>query len=151
MILYMYIAPGQGLTIPWGRNFFVNRNFLSLRVFVASVKKISLTSDFMQFFVHCFIHVYSPGAGADSAWGQSFDVNKNVLSLHSFVGSLKKISSKSDFIICFIYLIRVHSPRAGTYSPQETKFWCQQVRLVTSFICCKFQNNVFEVWFYTIF
>ena len=26
MILYMYIAPGQGLTTPWGRNFDVNRN-----------------------------------------------------------------------------------------------------------------------------
>ena len=31
MILYMYISPGQGLTTHWGRNFDVNRNFLSLR------------------------------------------------------------------------------------------------------------------------
>ena len=38
MILYMYIAPGQGLTTPWGRNFDVNRNILSLRSFVASFK-----------------------------------------------------------------------------------------------------------------
>ena len=39
MILYMYIASGQGLTTPWGRNFDVNRNILSLRSFVASFKK----------------------------------------------------------------------------------------------------------------
>ena len=52
MILYMYIhvAPGQGLTTPWGRNFYVNRNILTLWSFVASFKKISLKSDFMQFF-----------------------------------------------------------------------------------------------------
>ena len=64
MILYMYIAPGQGLTTPLGRNFGVNRNILSFRSFVASLKKISLTSDFTH-----FIHVYSPGAGADSPQG----------------------------------------------------------------------------------
>ena len=29
MILYMYIAPGQGQTNPWGKNFDVNRNALS--------------------------------------------------------------------------------------------------------------------------
>ena len=35
----MYIAPGQGQTTPWGQNFYVNRNSLSLRPFVASLKK----------------------------------------------------------------------------------------------------------------
>ena len=38
MILYMYIAPGQGQTTPWG-HFDVNRNSLSLCPFVASLKK----------------------------------------------------------------------------------------------------------------
>ena len=73
MILYMYIhvAPGQGLTTPRGRNFHVNRNILTLWSFVASFKKISLKSDFMQFF-HDFIHVYSPGAGADIPQGTKF-------------------------------------------------------------------------------
>ena len=51
MILYMYIAPGQGLTTPWGQNFDVNRNILSFWSFVASFKKISLKSDFIQFFL----------------------------------------------------------------------------------------------------
>ena len=35
----MYIAPGQGLITPWGRNFDVDRNILSLRSFVSSFKK----------------------------------------------------------------------------------------------------------------
>ena len=38
MILYMYIGPGKGLTTLWGRNFYVNRNILSLWLFVASFK-----------------------------------------------------------------------------------------------------------------
>ena len=67
----MYIAPGQGLTTPWGKNFDVNRNILSLQSFVASFKKISLKSDSIQFF-HDLIHVYSPGAGADSPQGTKF-------------------------------------------------------------------------------
>ena len=72
MILYMYIATGQGLTTPWERNFDVNRIILSLRSFVASFNKISLRSDFIQFFFHDLIHVYSPGAGKDSPQGTKF-------------------------------------------------------------------------------
>ena len=58
----MYKAPGQGQTAPRAQNFDVNRKALSLYPFVASLKKISLKSDFIQFF-HDLIHVYSPGAG----------------------------------------------------------------------------------------
>ena len=50
MISYMYIAPGQGQTVPRGQNFDVNRKALSLYPFVASFKKISLKSDFIHFF-----------------------------------------------------------------------------------------------------
>ena len=94
MTLYIYIAPGQGLTIPWGQNFDVNRNILSLRSFVASFKKIFLKSVFIQFF-HDFIYVYSPRAWADS--------------------------------------------------PQETKFGCQQKGLTTLPIVASFKKNLFEV------
>ena len=67
MMLYMYIAPGQGQTAPppRGQSFDVNRNILSLHSFVAIFKTMSLKSDFIQFF-HDLIHVYSPGAGADN-------------------------------------------------------------------------------------
>ena len=39
MILYMYIAPGQGQTAPEEQNFDVKRNVLSLHSFVPSLKK----------------------------------------------------------------------------------------------------------------
>ena len=59
----MYIAPGQGLTTPWERNFDDNRNILSLRSFVVSFKKkISLKSDFIRFFFFKILYMYiAPG------------------------------------------------------------------------------------------
>ena len=84
----MYKAPGQGLTTPWGRNCYVNRNILSLRTFVASFKKISLKSDFIKKIMILYMYI-APGQGQTAPRGQSFDVNRNVLSLHSFVASLK--------------------------------------------------------------
>ena len=90
MILYMYIAPGQGLKTPWGRNFDVNRNILSTSVICCKFKKISLKSDFIHFF-YDFVHVCSPGAGAAAPRVQRFYVNRNVLSLHSFVVSFKNV------------------------------------------------------------
>ena len=62
----MYIAPGQ--KAPRGQNFDVNRKALSLYLFVASFKEISLKSDFIQFFfLFLFLHVYSPGVGGHTA------------------------------------------------------------------------------------
>ena len=63
--------PGQGLTVPRGQSFDVNRNVLSRHSFVACFKKMSLKSDFIQFF-HDLIHVFSPGAGADSPQRTNF-------------------------------------------------------------------------------
>ena len=68
----MYIDPEQGQTAPRGQNFDVNRKALSFYPFVASFKEISLKSDFIQFFFHDLIHVYRPGAGADSPQGTKF-------------------------------------------------------------------------------
>ena len=67
----MYIAPGEGQTAPRGQSSDVNRKALSLNPFVASLKEISLKTDFILFF-HDLIHVYSPGAGADSPQGTKF-------------------------------------------------------------------------------
>ena len=70
-------------------------------------------------------------------------------------GHLLQVSKKplwSLILYNFFHdFIHVYSPRAGTDSPQVTKFWCQQKCHVTSFICCKFQKQFFEVWFNTFF
>ena len=57
----MYIAPGQRQTAPREQSFDANRNVLSFHSFVASFKKMSLKSDFLEIF-HDLIHEYSPGA-----------------------------------------------------------------------------------------
>ena len=71
MILYMYIAPGQGQTAPRGQSFDVNRNVFSLHSFVASFKQMSFKSDFIQF-LNDLIHVYNHRAGVDSPQGTKF-------------------------------------------------------------------------------
>ena len=67
----MYIAPRQGQTTLCENIPDVNRKALSLCPFVASFRKISLKSDFIHTF-SCFIHVCSPGAGADNPLGSEF-------------------------------------------------------------------------------
>ena len=147
MTLYMYMAPGQWLTTPWGRHFDVNRSILSLPSFVASLKRIFLKSDFIHFFMILYMYI-APGQGQTAPRGQHFDFNGNVLSLHSFVTSLKKCLW-SLILYNFLHdLIHVYSPEAGTESPQGTKIWGRQEGLITSPICCKFQRNLFEVWVY---
>ena len=197
----MYIAPGQGQTSPWGQNFDVNRNSLSLCPFVASLKAISLKSDFLPFFTS-FFHMYiAPGRGRQpigdekfmkterpflfahmlqvSKWslrnlvlytflmilymyiapgqGQKTLGDKLLMSTESpyHLDHLLQVSNKSLWILIlytFFYVFpHVYRPRAGADNPLWTKFWCQQKGLVTLPICCKFQNDLFEIWFYTHF
>ena len=111
MILYMYIAPGQGQRAPRGQSFNINRNVLSLHSFVTSLKKkMSLKSNFIQFFFHDLIHVYSPEAGADSPQGTKFDVNRKALSLYPFVASFKESLRSLILYNSFHDLIHDYSP-----------------------------------------
>ena len=71
MILYMFIAPGQGQAAPREQSFDANRNVLSFHSFVASFKKC-LCSLILYNFFHDLIHLYSPGAGTDSPQGTKF-------------------------------------------------------------------------------
>ena len=105
--------------------------------------------------IHDLINVYSRRSGADNPRGQNVYENRNLLSLRSFATSFKKNSLKADFIHLFSWFYTCIQPqRRGYnrgYNRLGTKFWCQQEHLVTSVICCKFQRNLFEVWFYTFF
>ena len=98
-------------------------------------------------FFHDFIHVYSLWQGLTRFWCQQEHFVTSVICCKF----LKKTLWSLILYIFFHDFLHVYSPRAGTDSPQMTKFWCQQKRLVTSFICCKEKKKVFEVWFYTIF
>ena len=71
MFFHMYIAQGQGQTTLCGQNSDVNRKALSFCPFVASLKKISLKSDFIYIFA-CFYTCIYPGAGPDNPLGSEF-------------------------------------------------------------------------------
>ena len=99
----------------------------------------------------CFFpHIYSPRQGQTIHWGKIFYKNRKAFSLCPYVASFKMISSKSDFIHIFNDFIHVHSPWARVEKPLGTNF-CQQKALITLTICCKFQINLFEFWFYAHF
>ena len=136
MILYMYVAPGQGQTTPWGQNFDVNINSLSLCPFVASIKKNLFEVRFVYhflcvfFFSHVdsprqvffFSHVDSPRQGQTPHWGPKFYDNRKAFSRCPYVASFKMISLKSDFIHIFNDFIHVYSPEARAENPLGTKF-----------------------------
>ena len=159
LILYIFFfhyfihvySPGAGADNPLGMKFWCQWNILSLRSFVASLKKKSLWSLIIYIFFKILYMYIAPGQGQTAPRGQSFDFNRNVLSFHSFVASFKKCLWSLILNNFFHDLIHIYSPEVGVDSPQGTKFWCQQKGLITLPICCKFQRNLFEVWFYTIF
>ena len=146
----MYIAAGQGQTTPG------NKIWCQQRPFVTSVICYKFQKHFfvVWFYTVSFMILYMyivPGQGLTTTWWRNFDVNRNILSLRSFVASLKKnLWSLILYNFCHAF-IHVYSSRARADSPQGTKFWCQQKGLITLPICCKFQRNLFEVCFYTIF
>ena len=66
MILYMYIALGQGQTTPWGQTFDVKRKPLSLCPFLAGLKKNALKSSFIYIFFMFHYMYIAPGRGRQS-------------------------------------------------------------------------------------
>ena len=142
----MYIAPGQGQTTPGDKFFMSTETSCHFGHLLQVSNKISLKSDFIHFFFHDFIHVHSPGAEADNPLGRNFNVNRNILSLRSFVASFNKISSKSDFT----YL---YSPGAGQTAPRVQKFYVNRKALslypfVASFKEISFKSDLIYVFFF---
>ena len=155
MILNEFIhvySPKAGTDNPSGTKFWCKQKFLITLPICCQFKKKSLWSlNFYHFFMCFFSHVYSPRKGQTTHWGQKFYDNRKAFSLCPYVASFKMISSKSDFIHIFNDFIHVYSPGARAENPLGTKFWCHEKALINSTICCKFQTNLLEFWFYTHF
>ena len=71
MILYMYLAPEQGYTIPWEQTFETIESPYHFAHSLQVKKKKKKKSDFIHIFNY-FIYVYSPGARADNPLGTNF-------------------------------------------------------------------------------
>ena len=143
---------GAGADRPQGIKFWCQQKCLITSFICCKFQKISLKSDFIHFFLWFYTHVYSPKAGADNPLGMKFLCQQEHLVTLVICCKFLKKSLWSLILYNFFHDFRhVYTPRAGADSPQGTKFWHQQKGLITLLICCKFQRNLFEVWFYTIF
>ena len=138
----MYTVADQGQTTPGDKSLMSTETSCHFSHLLELFKNISLKSDFVLFFFMILYMYIALGQRLTTPWRRNFDVNRNSLSLRSFVASFKQISLKSDFIQFIHDFIYTNSPGAGADSPQGTKFWFQQKYLVTSFICCKFKKKI---------
>ena len=148
MFHHMYIAPGRGRQST-GDKIFMKTERPYHFAQMLQVSKWSLWKLILYTYLLILYMYIAPGQGQKTPWGQTFYVNRMPLSLQPFVASFKQIFLNSDFLHIFNVFPHVYSPRAGADNPLWTKSWCQQKSLVTWPICCKFQKNIFEVWFYT--
>ena len=148
----MYIAAGQGQTTP-GDKILGSTEISCHFGHLLQVSNKSLWNLILYNCFHDFIHVYSARGGADNPLGTKFWCQQEhlvtLVICCKFQKSLYEVWLNTFFFHDFIHV--QYSHRAGADSPQGIKFWCLQKCLVPSFICCKFQKNVFEVWFYTVF
>ena len=149
MILYMYTATGQGQTAPWGQIFYVNRKPSSLCPFNAGLKKNCFEVWFYIHFFHASPYVYiAPSRGYQSIGNKTLmTIERPFLFAHKL--QVSKWSVRNLILYIFLMILyNVYSSRARAENPLGTNFWCQQKPLITSTICCKFQTNLFEFWFF---
>ena len=123
MILYMYIAPGQGQATPWGQTFDANRKPLSLCPFVASFKKIALKSDFIYILFFMFHHMYiAPGRGRQSIGEKSLMTTERPFPfahmLHVSKWSLQNLILYTFLMTLYMYI----APGQGQKTPWGQTF-----------------------------
>ena len=139
--MYMCIAAGQGQTTP-GDKILMSTETSCHFSHLLQVSKQSLWSLILYNFFNDFIHVYSPKGRGWQPLGDEI-VMPTGTSCH--FRHLLQVSKRSFWCLIlytsfFHHFIHVYSPRQGQTAPQETKFWCQQKCLVTSFISSKSQK-----------
>ena len=98
----MYIAPEQGQTTPWGQNFVVKRNSLSLCPFVASLIKNLCDVWFFTVFLCVFFHMsIAPGRGRQPIG------DKNFMTTERLFAHILQVSKWSlwNLILCIFLMI----------------------------------------------
>ena len=75
MFFNMYIAPGQGQTTFVDKILMATEKPCHFAHLLQVSKNVSLKFDFIHNF-SCYIHIYSPGTGADNPLGSEFLYNK---------------------------------------------------------------------------
>ena len=89
----------------------------------------------------------APGQGQTTPKGQMLMSTESPYHFAHLLQVSKWSLRNLIFIHIFNDFIYVYSPGARAYNPLGTNNWCQQKALITLPICCKFQNDLFEIWF----
>ena len=148
MFHHMYIAPGRGRQ-SIGDKILMTTERPFLFAHMLQVSKWSLRNLILYTFLMILYMYIAPGQGHTTPWGQIWCQQKALITSTiccKFQTNLFEFRFYTHFLLFFYMYI---APGAGVENPLWTKFWCQQKSLVTLPICCKFQKNIFEVWFYT--
>ena len=144
----MYIAAGQGQTTPGD---IILMSTETSWHFWHLLQLSNLFEVWFYTFVYDFIHVYSPGKGADNPLWTKFWCQQENLVISVICCKLKKNLFEVWFYTFFHDFIHVYNPGAGEDSLPGTTFRCQQKCLVTSFICCKFKKTLWGLILYNFF
>ena len=118
----MYIAAGQGQTPPGDKSLMSTETACHFG-YLLKVSKKSLWSLFLYILFFMILYMYiSPGQRLTTAWGRNLDVNRKILSLWSFVASLKKIFEFWFYTIVFMILYMYIAPGQGQTAPRGQSF-----------------------------
>ena len=156
MILYMYIAPGQGQTTPWGRTFDVNTKPLSLCPFVTGLKKKCFEVRFSVHFFFMFHHMYiAPGRGRQYI-GDKILMTTEMPFLFAHMLEVSKWSLQNLILYTFLMILYMYiAPRQGQKTPwgqtfdvnrKPLSFWPFVASLIQIFLNSDFIHffNVFS-------
>ena len=143
----MYIAAAHGQTTPGDNTLMSTETFVTL-VICYKFQKISLKSDFIHFIMILYMYI-TPGQRLTTPLGTKFDVNRNILSLRSFVASFKKSLWSLILYILFMMLYMYTAPGQGQTSPKGQSFDVNRNVLSLHSFVASFKKNVFEFWLYT--
>ena len=141
---------GTGADNTLGTKFLCQQEHLVTLVICCKFKKKFFEVWFYTSFFHDFIHVYSPGAGADNPRRQNCDVKRNLLSLRSFATSFKKSLWSLILYNFFHDFIHVYSPGQVLITPWGPNFYANRNILSFWSFVASLKKRVFEVRFDTI-
>ena len=99
-----------------------------------------------------FHHMYiAPGRGRQSIGDKILMATEKPF-LFAHMLQVSKWSLRNLILYTFLMVLYMYiAPEQGWKTPWGQTFDVKQKALITSTICCKFQTNLFEFWFYTHF
>ena len=144
LILYIFSSWFYTCIYPWGRcrqppgcKVLMSTQMSYHFIHLLQVSKKCLWSLIWYIFFSWFNNVYSLGAGADNPQGTKFWCQQKGLIILPIRSKCKRNLFEVWFYTIFFIIEYMYiASGLGAYSPQGTKFWCQQKPLVTSVICC---------------